>query len=198
MRCTLLWVVRKFFHALIALAVGDDKFGSIGEVPEGFSVMAGLDPATHAVRRVERPRVSCHSPKTFAFAGSCCGPRQCGQSLRRLGVDGRVEPGHDDGGSGTQSAMAGPTTNAISAFFRPRKLLKIDLNLLRQGGEQLPRELRRKPLKRLVSDSGNGRALQRVERSIARSASAIVSGRPTCTQRPSRRTPKSRPFPAAA
>jgi hypothetical protein len=24
------------------------------------------------------------------------------QSLRRLGVDGRVEPGHDDGGSGTQ------------------------------------------------------------------------------------------------
>ena len=67
--------------ALIALAVGDDKFGSIGEVPEGFSVMAGLDPATHAVRRVERPRVSCYSPKNFAFAGSCCGPRQCGASL---------------------------------------------------------------------------------------------------------------------
>jgi hypothetical protein len=73
--------------ALIAFAVGDDKFGSIREVPEGFSVMAvpgldpGSDPATHAVRRVERRQVSCHSPKTFAFAGSCCGPRQCGTSL---------------------------------------------------------------------------------------------------------------------
>jgi hypothetical protein len=46
--------IRAIKVALIAFAVGDDKFGSIREVPEGFSVMAGLDPATHAVRRVER------------------------------------------------------------------------------------------------------------------------------------------------
>ena len=43
-----------------------------------------------------------------------------------------------------------------------------------------------------------GTGSQRIERSTARSASAIVSGRPTCSQRPSSRTPKSRPLAAAA
>ncbi len=42
------------------------------------------------------------------------------------------------------------------------------------------------------------KALQRVDRSIARSASAIVSARPTWTHNPSSRTPNSRPLAAAA
>ena len=72
------------------------------------------------------------------------------------------------------------------------------------------RKWRRNPLKRRISRKemaplpragfarGGTKALQRVDRSIARSASAIVSGRPTWSHRPSSRTPKSRPWAAAA
>jgi hypothetical protein len=43
-----------------------------------------------------------------------------------------------------------------------------------------------------------GREYQSVDRLIAISAWAIVSGRPICSQRPSSRTPNSLPFAAAA
>ena len=46
-------------------------------------------------------------------------------------------------------------------------------------------------------DTSLGRRPYSVERSTARSASAIDSGRPTCSQSPSSRTPNSRPSSAA-
>ena len=53
-------------------------------------------------------------------------------------------------------------------------------------------------LSRHLPQQSWGRECQRVDRLIAISASAIVSGRPTWSQRPSSRTPNSRPFAAAA
>jgi len=65
-----------------------------------------------------------------------------------------------------------------------------------------PRTPRRKfsapqALERPRNAAGIGPGRYSVERSIARSASAIVSGRPTCSHRPSRRTPNRRPSSAA-
>jgi hypothetical protein len=75
--------------------------------------MAGLDPATHAVRRVERRQVSCYWKKLVCDLGLA--PRRLGfGARRRLGLAPRPFE------IARYAARAGATFWRLAAFPRPR------------------------------------------------------------------------------
>jgi hypothetical protein len=75
--------------------------------------------AIHAVPRIKRPQVN-NGGKPLHWAAPAGVRANARLVLRRCGVDGRDEPGYDESGSETLSAIAGPTVSAMSACLRPR------------------------------------------------------------------------------
>jgi len=148
------WKNPKKRMALIAkllVAVGSEHHGGSAG---GFSVMAVLVTAVHAVRRIERPQAGnggqnlciCRLLQRAAPTLDSC--------LRRPGVDGRDKPGHDDRGS-----------------ERNRKWTDQQLTYKRQKDRHLPKPLtrpqrpsRRNPVDitnilRYLAGAANGRRL---------------------------------------
>ena len=80
----------------MALAVGCEEIGTGGRPAGGpESVMAGLVPAIHVVRRSEGSQTSEKGEKLCVCLLLLLGPLTSDSSLKRRGVDGWDKPGHD-------------------------------------------------------------------------------------------------------